>query len=1097
MRKRFWILPILLSSVLCICTYAQNTNGTILGTVADSTGAVVGNAAITAINTGTQARTPAITRGDGSFSVQVPPGNYDVTAEAPGFQTFKTSAVQVLVNEDSRVDAVLRPGTASQVLNVHGINTHIDTTSATLKHVVGERTIQNMPLNGRNPISLVLLVPGVTSDPKASVTSGANYPSIGGISINGTRSNSTNYILDGASNNDNYNNAPNPYPDPDALQEFSVQTNNFSAEFGRLAGGVINVVTKSGTNQIHGSAFEYIRNNYFNAANHFSAFTNGHKSDDGLKRNQFGGTLGGPIILPKIYNGKNRSFFFVSYQGTIVHQRPNAHSAVVPDARLRNGDFSEVKNPLYVPFNPGRTTFAGNQIPKSAFSPVDQYMLGFVPTAPVGTPVNAQGGQEIFFSGINDSLDNQVLVRLDHHTANNILFGSFWNSQDSDAGLFDLTNILSNVSPDRRLNRRVMASDTQIFSPTLLNQALFSYDEDHYWGLTVRSPPKTLTSLGVHASVSQIADQWRFNTQSFFNISTPDTNQFIRDEYQAIDTVRYTHGNHQLAFGAEFFHGTGDNINNYRQSPGYTFAQTSYTPNPNTVATSTGNSFGDFLLGRFNTMQQGGGEYKNTRFNHIAAFAEDTWQVNSRLVLDLGFRYEPFFPYTDLHNRLATWRPGQQSTLFPNAPPGVLFAGDPGIPRGAFNTEWQNFGPRVGFAYDVAGAGKTSIKGGFGIFYDQPNTITTNNMADQAPFSPLVTLNGTSLNDVENPYAGTTNPFPYPTFPLTPVQPTSAATFPTYSNQFLYSANMRNDYIESFNLQVQQELGWSTVFSVAYAGSLGRHLPVTRELNPAVYIPGTSTTANTNQRRPLGPSLGSTSLLAPIAYSNYNAVQVNIERHFHNNFSLMANYSFSKAMDISSDTKTLGQTITIPSNPAFDYGPADFDRRYIANVSTIWAIPAPHSSPLMHALLGGWEYTMIFNYTGGYPFSVYSGQDNALTGTGLQRANFVPGQSVGLSNRSASEWFNKAAFVVNPIGTYGDTGRNAYRGPGYIDFDMGLMKQFRLKGRLNTTFRFETFNVFNHTNLGVPDATVTDGNFSKITSAYDPRILQFALRLNW
>lgn len=283
MRKMLLGLPILLSSVLCVCSFAQNTNGTILGTVADSTNAMIENATITATNTGTQARTSATSSSDGSFSLQVPPGSYDVMVEASGFQTFKTSGIQVLVNEDSRVAAVLHPGAAVQVVNVSGINTHIDTTSATLKNVVGEQTIQSMPLNGRNPISLVLLVPGVTRDPNASVTSGATYPSIGGISINGTRSDSTNYILDGASDNDNYTNAPNPYPDPDALQEFSVQTNNFSAEFGRLAGGVVNVVTKSGTNQIHGSAFEYIRNNYFNAANHFSAVTNGLKSDDGLK----------------------------------------------------------------------------------------------------------------------------------------------------------------------------------------------------------------------------------------------------------------------------------------------------------------------------------------------------------------------------------------------------------------------------------------------------------------------------------------------------------------------------------------------------------------------------------------------------------------------------------------------------------------------------------------------------------------------------------------------------------------------------------------------------------------------------------------------
>ncbi len=345
-----------------------------------------------------------------------------------------------------------------------------------------------------------------------------------------------------------------------------------------------------------------------------------------------------------------------------------------------------------------------------------------------------------------------------------------------------------------------------------------------------------------------------------------------------------------------------------------------------------------------------------------------------------------------------------------------MFAGDPGIPSGAYNRVWKNIGPRVGFAYDAGGSGKTSIHGGFGIFYEQPNTLQANSQTDQAPFAPVITLNGTSQNNVTNPYGGTTNPFPNPNGPA-PL-PQSNFVFPVYSNQFLYAANLRNGYVESYNLQVQRELGWSTVFTVAYAGSLGRDFEAGSELNAAVYIPGSSTTANTNQRRPLGPALGSTTLMRSNSPSNYNAVMFNVERHFEKSFSVMANYTFSKAMDESSGTKNNSQSVTIPSNPAFDYGPADYDRRHVVNVSTVWAMPGPRASPLARQVLGGWVYTMIANYTGGYPFSVASGQDNALTGTGSQRANFVPGQTVKLGRRStaasSAEWFNTKAFVVNP-----------------------------------------------------------------------------------
>lgn len=1095
MKIMFCRLMVLAVAIGSLHAYAQNTNGTILGSVKDPTGAAISGARVVATNSGTQSTTRGTSTADGSFSLRVAPGVYALAVEAGGFKTYNVAGIRVQVNEDSRADVTLAVGQTSQVVNVTAINNNVDTTSSTLKEVIGEKTIEDMPLNGRNALQLMLLVPGVTRDPRANVTSGATYPGASGVSVDGTRSNSTNYILDGASDNDNYTNAPNPFPDPDALQEFSLQTNNFSAEFGRLAGGVVNAITKSGTNQLHGSAFEYIRNNAFNAANYFAAVKNGHKSDDGLKRNQFGGTLGGPIVIPKLYNGKDKSFFFVSYQETIIHQRPNASGAVVPDAKLRNGDFSELKTPLYVPYDAGRSTFAGNQIPQNLISPVAKALLAYIPVATAGTAKNAQAGQQIFYSSLNNTADGQLLVRLDHHIiTNNSIYGTYWNSEQSAAPFLDPTNYLAYKNAGDWISRRYMGNDTQVFGPNLLNEALFSYSHDQYKNTPVY-PSQTLPSLGVNVYVPPAQTDYQFNISSYFNLYTGDTNEFIRDEYQGIDTVRFTHGNHQMAFGAEYDYGTGDNINNYQQNPIYAFSASSYTPNPQTVATSTGNSFADFMLGRFSSFTQGAGEYKNTRFNHIAAFAEDTWKATPRLVLDIGVRYEPFFPYTDLHNKLAVWRPGEKSTLYPNAPAGVLFVGDPGIPKGGFSSGWTNVGPRVGFAYDAFGDGRTSVRGGYGIFFDQPNTITTNNQTDQAPFAPVIRLNGTTSNDVRSPYIGAVNPFPYPT------PPSPSSTFPPYTSQYLYSANMRNGYVEAWNLQVQQEVGRDTVFSVGYAASMGVHLPIARELNAAVYIPGASTTANTNQRRPFAPALGSTTLLEPGASSNYNSLQFNLTRRFYKGFSILANYTFSKAIDISSDAKTLGQGLTIPTDPAFDRGPADFDRRHVVNVSTIWDIPMQLQNRFARAVIGGWESTAIANYTGGYPFSIYSGQDNALTGTGNQRADFVPAQTVSLGRRStaasAKEWLNKAAFVPNTIGTYGDTGRNAYRGPAYTDIDTGLLKNIDLTERLNATLRFEAFNVLNHTNLSTPNNTVTNGGFAQITSAYDPRILQFAARLNW
>jgi hypothetical protein len=310
---------------------------------------------------------------------------------------------------------------------------------------------------------------------------------------------------------------------------------------------------------------------------------------------------------------------------------------------------------------------------------------------------------------------------------------------------------------------------------------------------------------------------------------------------------------------------------------------------------------------------------------------------------------------------------------------------------------------------------------------------------------------------------------------------------------------MRNAYTQSWNLQVQQDLGYGTVFTLGYGGSAASHLPVARELNAAVYTPGVSTTANTNQRRPLAPALGSTTLLDASGSSNYNSLQANLRRHFSRGFSVLANYTFSKAIDTSSDTKTLNQTQTIPTNPRFDRGPADFDRRHVLNVSTVWMLPMPLQNRAIRMVLGGWEHTMIANYTGGYPFSIYSGRDNALTGTGNQRADLVPGKVVSLGKRSTAatqaQYINPAAFTQNAIGTYGNTGRNAYRGPAYTTIDTGLLKNFEVTDRVKAIFRFETFNISNHTNLNQPSNTQSNGNFTQITAAYDPRVLQFALRL--
>jgi hypothetical protein len=456
-------------------------------------------------------------------------------------------------------------------------------------------------------------------------------------------------------------------------------------------------------------------------------------------------------------------------------------------------------------------------------------------------------------------------------------------------------------------------------------------------------------------------------------------------------------------------------------------------------------------------------------------------------------RWEPFFPYTDLNGRLAVLGYGQQSQRYANAPAGVLFPGDPGVPAGGYPITWHNFAPRVGFAWDVFGNGKTSVRGGYGIFYDQPDTLASNSQGDQAPFGTVLDTFGNATNNFANPYAGSINPFP------APLNPGKDAYFPQYSSQFLYSQDMRNPYVQSWNLTVERELFGGFIARVSYAGSKGTRLVAIRELNEAVYAPG-ATTSTTNQRRPFGPGLGSTGLVEPVGNSTFHALQFTMERRFAKGFSILANYQFGKSIDDSSANKGSAINRTDPNNQAFDKGRSDFDRRHVVNVSSLWEIPIKVQNRSVNAVIGGWSLNSILSLSSGFPLTITSGVDNAFTGTSGQRADLVGNPNLPGDRTRAqqiAQWLNVAAFAPNAVGTFGSLGRNVFDGPGMATVDFGLAKSFKLAERAKLTFRAEAFNAFNRVNLQGPSTTMTSANFMKTTSAYDPRILQFALRLSW
>ncbi len=1065
-----------------------------MGVAKDSSGAVVPGVKITLVQTSTQFEYRAETDAEGRYAVRaLPIGVYKLTAEAQGFKTYEALNIPLQVNEHPRVDIQLEVGRVAESMEVAASVVNVDTQTATLKSVVDERRIEQLPLNGRDAVQLARLVVGVQAYEGAGVTSDTTYPGVVPISVNGGRGNTVNYILDGAQNNDHYSNAPSPMPNPDALAEFSVQTNNFSAEFGRNSGGVVNAVTKSGTNELHGSAFGYLRHHSLNAGNFFAPARSdspNEKQDDGLKRGQFGATVGGPVFLPKFYDGRNKTFFFFSYQGTRIRRQPTSQFSQVYTNAERRGDFSGLLPDTVLRDPASNGYYPNNIIPLSQLNKATQYLVeNWMPVATIGN-------RRIVTTTVDNFNDDQYLVKGDQNlSSNNKLSGRFYLSQAATPAQLSPNNYYEQLTGGQWRNVSVSLSDTHIFGPTVINVATYGYLRTRGAAAPIL-PSKGWADLGVNMTEDTKAPQIRFDMQGALDsFNTSETEVFLRQESQFSDILRWSAKKHQISFGGEYGHGIGDNAGNYLANG---------RPRFSNDAGFTGYAPADFFIGKISSWTQGLGEFKNTRINRLGLFFEDSYRATSRLTVNLGVRWEPYFPYTDTLGKLSVWAPGQQSTRFRNAPAGVLYPGDPGVPDGGYNTGWKNFAPRVGFALDLSGNGKSSLRGGYGVFYDQPNSIATNSAANQGPFGTQVTVYGDSTNSLLDPYAGFHGGNPFTAVGHTAVgtdalNPGSDVAFVLPHSAFVYSQNMRNAYVQSWNLTLERDLVAGFIVRASYAGSKGTRLVSGRDIN-APYPSATASTSTTTTRRPMYPNFGRVTLIEGSGNSNFNSLQLTAEKRFSRGFTVNANYMWSKSIDDNqgSSNKGNGTSVTNPLNQAFDRGPSDFDKTHVFNFSSLWDLPVRLDNRFTNLFLGGWSLSTIVAIQSGSPFSILSGVDNARTGQDGNRADLVgnPYVSGGTTER-LNGWLNSAAFAENALGTYGNLGRNRFRGPAFANVDLGLHKQFPIAEVLKAEFRFEAFNVLNHANFANPDNDLSSSYFLQITEARDPRILQFALRLTW
>ncbi len=1096
MRKSILLLSIALLLGWSPAARAQ-LSGQFVGAVTDPSGSAVPEAKITVIELATGFSRSVTAGAEGFYSVpSLRPAVYKITVEAPGFRTSAQEGITLEADQSATVNFKLILGAVTETVSITASAVQVDTSTGTIKQVIDSARIVELPLNGRNAATLTLTVAGALQAPLSGADQGQGktFPGAVAYSVNGSRQNEMSYMLDGANNMDSYSNINAPFPFPDALQEFSVQTSNYSAEYGQNAGGVVNVITKSGTNQFHGDAFEFVRNAVFNARNFFAA------QRDQLKRNQFGGTLGGPVILPG-YNGRNRTFFFVGYQGTRIRNLQGGLSAFLPTAANLQGDFSNVLTAN--PNNPiGKATtildpvtgqpFSGNRIPLSRFDPASFGVTKYL-------PAGAGNGSVFYTQPIQQSF-NETIVRADHSfSEKDRLTGRYYANKFYTPSAWDPHFAVVYVDGVDFFVQNGLLQETHIFSPTVLNDVRLNFHREHNRRFVPPGVPN-VNDFGVniwqpsgYKAIESVA------VTGFFSIGSNTGSRWPRSTWSLSDDVRWTRGRHGLSFGFRGDLGRmdeEDNLFNEFGTYGFTSDATNY-------------ALASFFLGKLRTYRQGAGEAKNVRNQSIGFYVQDDFRASRRLTFNMGLRWEPYFPWRDVYGRVEQFRQqdyyaGKTSQQFTNAPPGLFFSGDAGVPESGVKPTYKNFAPRLGFAYDLFGDGKTSLRGGSGIFWDTRQSSFFNaRFADVTPYSPQLTLTDPP-GPFSNPLIGIQSPFP--------------AAFPPAKDTFFQAPTLvitldpRGAYntpsIYNWNLALERQLAKDWLARIAYVGSRSNHLERSEELNPSVYIPGSK--LSTDQRR-VFQGYQFISLASQSGVSRYNSMQLTVERRFARGFTARANYTWSKSTDTMPvnwgaqgpmDSQSFVYPWYFPNADQMDRGLSDFDAKHRFVGSFVWQLPRmAHANPILRHVAGGWEATGLIALQSGPPLTISAGKDQSQTSL-RDRAvlngapNGAPyGPGACGSAAPCVDYLNVSSFGLPATGAFGNVGKGLLRGPNLMNVDAGFSKNIPLRERVQLQLRGEFFNFFNRANFNNPNSSASGGGFGSIRGAGDPRIGQLVIKL--
>jgi outer membrane receptor protein involved in Fe transport len=1035
---------------------AQGT-GTIHGSVTDPSGGAVVGARVTALLADRGLTRTVHTGERGEYLVPLlPVGTYSVQIEAAGFQSYRQEQIEVTANENVRVDTQVKVGAVSDSILVTAEAPQVDSRSSVVATLIDSRRVIEIPINGRNVMGLAILLPGVSQVTAPQTFTGDRDGAT--IAISGSRPTQNAFLFDGGFFNALFRNSGLNYPPPDALQEVKVLTNSFGAEYGRNAGAVFNVVTRSGGNTVHGSGWEFFRNHNLNARNFFAP-----AEKPKLIQNQFGGTLGGPIR-------RNKLFVFGSFEGIRIRPATLAASSFPLTAAERGGDFSASTAAIRDPLN--NQPFPNKQVPLNRFDPVSAQILAkdLMPLP------NLPGGQyRTTYPSPQDN--NNLMVRTDYSAGAHTLEGRyFWNRSSASTYSGDIPSYL----PQKQggVTQSITVGDTWVLKPNLLLQTRLSYAR-YFNSIDVLSHI-TLADLGSKLPVigpklpPAITVTGRVTLGNGSGLNSLDVNE----SWDLNQSVNWARGNHSVKAGWQLLKLRYLN-RTYWQSSGV------FTLN----GQISGFAAADFVLGRAATMIVASPELEQSGLQtSLFGYAQDDWRISKRLTLNLGLRYELPLPWVQPDNLWSTFRAGQKSTVIPTAPTGIAFPGDAGVPRGMIQTDRNNFAPRVGFAWDMSGTGRTSLRGAYGIFYEAANADLIQNVGQ--PFRYTFTISTpASLTD---PLAGQP-PIPLAINLKNPVfTGTQDLAYP--------DSGFRSGYVQGFNLNLQRQVVKSLAVQVGYVGKLGRKMIMGYSANPGIYGPG-ATLANLNARR-IYQGFGELRSISSVANSGYNGLQIEATKRFTHGFSLQGAYTFSRSLDMRSGIAAVGATTPNVFNLRSDIGLSDFQAKHIANVSWIWDLPRfSGGGALLKAVTGGWQINGLVNLRTGLPVNILSGTDAALTGTTNQRPN-VSGSPVLASGRSRADqilaWYDRTVFSAAATGKFGNTGRNAVIGPGQAVMNTGLFRNFKLPGRegLRLQFRSEFFNVTNRVNLGQPNATLSAGtNMGRITTAGAARVIQVAMKL--